>query len=106
MSNIVKVTFLLSVFTVAVNAQSIDPTKPFGFSSQGSSTSIKGKGPLVLESIIHSDKIHTAVINGQVMKVGDSIGKHRLVAVNDNSVVLRTETERLKLSVFSGVIVK
>ena len=87
-------------------AQGADPTKPFSMTSGSSAKAMSTKGPLVLESIIHGNKIHTAVINGQVMQVGDVIGEHRLVAVNNDSAVLRTLTERVKLSVFSGVIVK
>lgn len=86
-----------------LSAQSADPTKPFSYSG-GSEQVAQQK--LVLESIIHGDGVHTAVINGKPLQVGDYIGEHRLVAVNNDSVVLRTETERLKLSVFSGVIVK
>jgi hypothetical protein len=89
-------------------AQNIDPTKPLS-SSEFSSTnkSIKtGKAALVLESIVHGYEVHTAVINGQVLKVGDFIRQYKLVAVNNTSVVLRSAEKRLKLSVFSGVVVK
>lgn len=86
------------------NAQNVDPTKPF--SGVTSTASGEQKKALVLESIIHGDGIHTVVINGKKLQVGDTIGEHRLVAVNDASVVLRSDTERLKLHVFSSVIVK
>jgi hypothetical protein len=50
--------------------------------------------------------VHTAVINGQVLKVGDFIRQYELIAVNNTSVVLRSAEKRLKLSVFSSVVVK
>ena len=96
--------FSFLFISAAPLAANVDPTRPFG---QGSSSTeiINGK-KLVLESIIHGDGIHTVVINGKVLKVGETIGEHRLVAVNDNSVVLRTATERLKLYVFKSKVFK
>ena len=97
---------LLAGFTVS--AQNVDPTKPLssnGFSSI-SKTGKTAKAELILESIVHGFEVHTAVINGQVLKVGDVILQYELVAVNNTSVVLRSAEKRLKLSVFSGVVVK
>ena len=89
-------------------AQNIDPTKPL--SGAGFSTTSKAEktatAELVLESIIHGYEVHTADINGQVLKVGDFIRQYKLIAVNNSSVVLRSADKRLKLSVFSGVVVK
>ena len=34
------------------------------------------------------------------MKPQDTIGEYKLTAVNDNSVVLRSKTQRLKLHIF------
>jgi len=89
-------------------AQNIDPTKPLSSSdfSSMSKSNKAGKSALVLESIVHGYEVHTAVINGQVLKVGDFIRQYKLVAVNNTSVVLRSAEKRLKLSVFSGVVVK
>lgn len=89
-------------------AQNVDPTKPLsgvGLSSM-TKTDKANKAELVLESIVHGYEVHTAVINGQVLKVGDFIRQYKLVAVNNTSVVLRSAEKRLKLSVFSGVVVK
>jgi len=97
---------LFSAFTVS--AQSVDPTKPLSNDGLPSMTNAGKtiKAELILESIVHGYEVHTAVINGQVLKVGDSILQYKLVAVNNSSVVLRSEEKRLKLSVFSGVVVK
>lgn len=99
--NVLVITFLTSQMVLA---KGVDPTKPFGY--QASSGGAIEQQQLVLESIIHGDKIHTVVINSHVMKVGDYIGEYRLVAVNDGSVVLRSDTERLKLYIFSSKIIK
>lgn len=81
-----------------------DPTRPFGHSATSSVTP-KGK-KLVLESIIHGDGVHTVVINGKVLKTLDHIGEYQLTAVNDQSVILRSKTQRLKLHVFKSNVVK
>ncbi|TPH17807.1 hypothetical protein [Litorilituus lipolyticus] len=92
------------VFSLTLWAANIDPTKPFG---QGSSQSlVKDESKLVLESIVHGEGIHTAVVNGKVLRVNQSIGEYRLIAVNDDSVVLRSETERLKLYVHKASVLK
>ena len=104
----ISLCFTALFFSFVANAQSSDPTKPLsaaGFSSISKSEKI-AKAELVLESIVHGYEVHTAVINGQVLKVGDFIRQYKLVAVNNSSVVLRSAEKRLKLSVFSGVVVK
>ncbi|PHR84243.1 MAG: hypothetical protein COA59_08255 [Colwellia sp.] len=81
-----------------------DPTRPFGYSATSSVTPDGKK--LVLESIIHGNGVHTAVINGKVLKTFDHIGEYQLTAVNDHSVILRSKTQRLKLHVFKSNVVK
>jgi|TARA_B110000090_G_C13199711_1_gene376458 hypothetical protein len=64
---------------------------------------------IVLEGIFysgHNEQTATAVINGQALKVNDYIGEYRLVSVKDNSVVLRSSEELLKLSLFSSIVKK
>lgn len=85
-------------------AGQVDPTQPLsGIATQGEPVS---ESKLTLESIVHGEGIHTAVINGQVIKVNESIGQYRLVAVNNDSVVLSSESERLKLFVFKASVLK
>jgi len=81
-----------------------DPTRPFGHSINSSVTP-KGK-KLVLESIIHGDGLHTVVINGKILKPFDHIGEYQLTAVNDQSVILRSKTQRLKLTIFKPNVLK
>lgn len=98
------ITLLFAFFTMSNSFANSDPTKPFA----GGSTSSVGpqQVELVLKSIIHGDGIHTVIINNQLMKVGDSIGEYKLIAVNNNSVILRSNEERKKLFLFSNAIAK
>lgn len=95
---------LLSVFPIHNYAQDVDPTKPLSISNSAGIENIK-KG-LVLETIIYSSKNKSAIISGKLMKVGDFIGEHELITVNSSSVILRSDDERLKLSMFSNVVTK
>lgn len=93
--------FICSITKVLADT---DPTRPFGHSAALSATP-NGK-KLVLESIIHGDGIHTVVINGKVLKTLDYIGEYQLTAVNDQSVILRSKTQSLKLHMFKSNVVK
>lgn len=97
----INVFCLLLAFT-SINAVSanLDPTRPFGASGFSSSAKIKSEGGLSLTSIIHGDGIHTAVINGKIYKMFDYVGEYRITAINSHSVILRSETKRLKINVF------
>jgi len=91
-------------FSITPALADTDPTRPFGHSAKSSITP-NGK-KLVLESIIHGDGIHTVVINGKVLKTFDHIGEYQLTAVNDQSVILRSKTQRLELHIFKSNVVK
>lgn len=100
--------FIISItlfFTPVIWAAS-DPTKPFSAGQLGSAAKVEKVNQMKLESIIHGNGVHTIIINGKLLKVGDYIGEFKLVAVNDKSVVLRSEDERKKLEIFSKLTVK
>ena len=97
------VLFLVSVPTFA---QNVDPTKPLSSYGFANTNNIKKDNPLVLETIVYGDQVRTAIINGKVLKVGDTIGEHKVLVVNDKNVVLGRDDERLKLTLFSAVVVK
>ena len=99
--------YILSLFLLwsgSVVAET-DPTKPFGKAAIGSIKTEK-INQLTLQSIMGGNGVHTVIINGQLLKVGDQIGEYKLVAVNDKSVVLRSENERKKLDIFSELTAK
>ena len=95
---------LLLIVSYNSCAQNIDPTKPL--STSNLTQEAEKKRGLVLETIIYSNKKKSAIISGKLMKVGDYIGEHELIIVNASNVVLRSDDERLKLSVFSSVVTK
>lgn len=94
---------VVSAVTSSVSlASDVDPTRPFGVSSAGINSQVKHDGGLVLTSIIHGDGIHTAVINGNIYKMFDSVGEYRITAINSHSVILRSKSKRLKINIFNN----
>lgn len=95
---------LLATFSPLNHAQDVDPTKPL--SGSGHVDKEEYKKGLNLETIIYSAKNKSAIISGKLMKVGDYIGDHELITVNASHVILRSDEERVKLSMFSNVVTK
>ena len=83
-------------------SQQVDPTKPFGAVASGASD--KKDTAIVLQSIIQSNHHRKAIINGQVLNVGDKYNGFELIAIKANGVVLDSPQGRMELSLFSGVI--
>jgi hypothetical protein len=106
-SSIVLLFAVMPSYGASSNLKGLDPTKPLLGSTK--SMVVKMTDNIVLEGIFHGshgEQTHTAVINGKALKVNDYIGDYRLVAVNDNNVVLRSSEKRLKLSLFSSIVKK
>lgn len=87
-----------------------DPTRPWGYSGEGSGM-LYGDGfeGLVLNSVLVSKQRQVAVINGTPLKIGDSIGDYKVVAIAPDRVrikgtegpitlLLHTETRNMKRS--------
>ena len=89
---------------VQANAAKLDPTRPFGHKQ--SSPIIDNGKKMVLESIIKGNEIETVIISGKLMKKSDYIGEYQLTSVNNNSVILDSETDRIELNIFKSNLVK
>jgi MSHA biogenesis protein MshK len=90
---------LLLLSSTTLKATEYDPTRPFNLNSKVLGQKSINKR-FVLSSIIHGDGIHTAIINDKIYRVFDYIDDYQITAVNSDSVILRSNTERLKLNVF------
>ncbi|MBA6329103.1 hypothetical protein H4J46_14340 [Colwellia sp. MB02u-6] len=103
MYKIILVALLLFLPQYA-NSQQVDPTKPFGAVASVSTNISKKSTRLVLQSVIKSNNNKKAIINGQVLNVGDKYKGFALIAINANGVVLDSPQGRMELSLFSSVI--
>ena len=59
-----------------------------------------------LQSIIISHEQRAAIIDGQLFKLGDSIGEAKLLQINEGSIVLSGTQGRKTVNLFPGVEIK
>ncbi len=98
----IMLVLLILLLPQYVSSQQVDPTKPFGAVASGGRD--KKDTALVLQSVIQSNNHKKAIINGQVLNIGDKYNGFELIAINANGVVLDSPQGRMELSLFSGVI--
>lgn len=92
-----------------VQAQALrDPTRPPGASgvriAPGERTA--PTGGLQLQSILISPERRAAIISGQVVRLGELVQGHRLVAIGEGDVVLRMDGKSRTLRLFPAVDVR
>jgi len=66
-----------------------DPTRPPAMSARGTAGKIEQSG-WILQSVLISPERRYAIINGEVVRLGDLIAGAELVAVTEERVTLRT----------------
>ena len=110
----VSVFCLLSSVLSPLAAEELpDPTQPpagiYALSSgrgAAESTIIATPASNGLHSIIISPNRRAAIINGEVVELGEKVGSARLVEVSESGVVLQSERGRKELALFPGVWLK
>lgn len=81
----------------ALNYQSIqDPTKPPTKPNTQSSAQQTLTPKYVLTAIFSRSTQNYAVINGSILKVGDSLANIQVVEINESSVVIREQSSSKK----------
>jgi MSHA biogenesis protein MshK len=75
-----------------------DPTRPEGFVDK--STEVRTDS-LELNAIFISSQRKVAVINGQVVKVGDEVSGVKVISIDENSVELEGADNRMTLYLVS-----
>lgn len=83
-----------------------DPTKPIGYQSQAKPKVKKNTGKLILNAVIASRGEKMAIINDQILQVGDRVQGYRLVAIGSHQATLRSKTKEITLSMVQEQIVR
>lgn len=89
-----------------VQAQALrDPTRPPGVAGVRVTPGerVPPTGGLKLQSILVSPERRAAIISGQVVRLGESVQGHRLVAIGEGEVVLRMDGKSRTLRLFPAV---
>lgn len=81
----------------------VDPTRPPAtIESSGERETSADSGP-VLQSVLISPSRKIAIINGQMLKLGDKFGEARVARITENEVVLRNGQQMQTLKLFPQV---
>lgn len=101
MKNVVMLLCGLAAGAAAAETGSLtDPTRPTGTLPAGTPTAEGSEGGWRLQSVLSPRGGRpTAIINGQVVRLGDKVGEARLVRLNEKEAVLKGPkgVERLAL---------
>lgn len=101
------VLLLVCILSIArpLNAQQLDPTKPFN--SAGHVSSQKSQfNELSLQSIVEQNSEKSVIVSGKLLKVGDKIRNYTLKRIKISSVILKSADKQIELSLFSDVVEK
>jgi MSHA biogenesis protein MshK len=112
--NFIGCCLLWWTITAAAFAQEIlpDPTRLPTELSAPVSNAIASSGPVIaspvhqLQSVIISSARRAAIINGQLIKLGDPVGDAVLLEVNEGNVVLQNAHGKQVLTLFPGVEIR
>jgi MSHA biogenesis protein MshK len=101
---LVVCTSILLLAKIATAQSLPDPTRPpSSADGQGAGKSETGPAVPILQSILVSDSRHIAIINGQMLKIGDKVGDNRIIKITESEVVLRSGKDLQVLKLFPGV---
>ena len=84
----------------------MDPTRPAHVPAPALNTELDEEQAYELESILISDQRRLAIINGQVLRSGERLGKARLLKIEDDRVSLNVDGERQVLLLREAVLDK
>ena len=88
---------------LAFVSQAADPTQPPGWltGSGSKKTQTINKDKFNLQQILIGKERRSAVINNQLVTKGSRVAGAQVVAINNNSVVLKVSQKRLTLSLLN-----
>lgn len=80
-------------------AEMDDPTRPYAINTQDKKT-----GPLDLMTILISKYRKLAIINNQMVKIGDYVGENQVVAIDPNTVQLEGRDGKIMLFLIANPV--
>lgn len=96
-------TLLLLVTAAAVNADASlpDPTRPVTKAHSSASATAVADEVLTLQSVLIAGDRRLAIINGQRLQVGNTIGRSRVVRIEAGQVQVRRDGQLQTLTVYN-----
>ncbi|UCD69108.1 MAG: hypothetical protein JSW48_03170 [Betaproteobacteria bacterium] len=96
----------LALFCLTSAAQRLrDPTRPppGAFAATKATTKSVAPKTMTLQTVLISPQRRTAVINGKVMSLGDTIDGYRLAEIRESEVVMKGSKGTRTLRLYPGV---
>lgn len=102
----IKIIVLLVLVILNVSLHAADPTRPPAWLTTEPSQVIQiSRASLNLQQILVRDKQRLAVINDEILAVGDRIKQATIIAIDQTSVTLKTTKNRFVLSLLESASV-
>ncbi len=100
-----RVLWILWFFCSSVSGELIDPTAPTNYTAE-SSTTQKSVEIInyTLQAILISEDKKVAVINNNVVKIGDVVGEEEVKAIDSHKVTLVGAKGELELKLFENSV--
>ena len=108
-----KVLMFFPTFALA-NAELPDPTRPANYIVETGepvyvevfSENTKEQISWTLSAVRISDNDKTAIVNGELVRVGDEINQAKVVEIKSQSVVIDHEDKKLIVRLFNDLVIK
>lgn len=96
--------FFLAITLVLTQAQ--DPTKPMDYREVTTMTVKKKSNQLTLYGVVGSKGEKVAIINDQILQLGDQIEGYKLVAIGHDQATLRSKNKEIILNLIKSKVVQ
>jgi len=96
--------YVMACVLPAVAADLTDPTRPpTGFSEQPRAAEAPQAAPLLVSSVFLMGKKPYAILDGQVVRVGDRLESGRISKIDESGVWLKTPTGPIQIKLLPDV---
>ena len=100
-----KILWFLCFFGTAAYGELIDPTAPTNYTAEASSSERTVEiVNYTLQAILISESNKIAVINDNVVKIGDTVGEEAVTAIDSHKVTLVGARGELELKLFENSV--
>lgn len=96
---------LLASLSAAAGADTlVDPTQPLTGATSTAGAGQQRQSLPALQGIVMSSSGRSAMLNGQSVRVGQSVAGYRVLAIHTGNVILERDGQRHSLSLYSDKV--
>ena len=114
MLKIFLIVLIFSPTFVLANTELPDPTRPANYFVETDepvfvevfSETTKEQISWTLSAVRISDKDKTAIVNGELVRVGDEINQAKVLEIHSQSILINHENKKLIVRLFNDLVIK